>query len=207
MSGRSRTFLCPQPSRALAPESPRLPYGSQHPARPPPSPPGSPLPSLPLAHSAPANRASLLFFQHTRPDPDPGPLHRLYPLPSSSGSSFNESGHCWALDLNVALPASHAHFPLLPPHLHNLPQGELTSCTLSTAGSGPPARGPHSGGRLPAGHLRLRPAPGLRAGALPHRRPTVHTWGRGDCETQGRAPLPCPPGPPPHLYPPHLSGR
>lgn len=37
----------------------------------------SPPPSPPLAHSAPATRAHVLFLQHTRPGPIPGSLHML----------------------------------------------------------------------------------------------------------------------------------
>lgn len=49
---------------------PSAPQGPASPAPVPPCP--------PLAHSAPDTGASLLFFQHTRYSPAPGPLHGLF---------------------------------------------------------------------------------------------------------------------------------
>lgn len=50
----------------------------------------SPPPSLPLAHSAPGTRASLLFLQHIRHGPASGTLHWLFPRPRTLFSHHPE---------------------------------------------------------------------------------------------------------------------
>lgn len=123
-------------------------------------------------HQSPGAFRWLLPNSH----PDPGPLHRLS---QKSILLFTEMGMSWHLD------------PTLLSLTHTVSTGGeediLTSCTPSTAGSGPRALGPRSGGRRPIGPQRPRPAPGSAAAVQTrHRFRAVHTCRKGELEGLAR---------------------